>query len=300
MTTVIMPATHPVSSSFSIAGYRDVDAASDQWAYYGYLDSVAYAFRDVIDSGIEQLRLTPGQSVVDIGCGHGSAAALLARRVGRTGRVVGLDASQAMIAEARRRCDAGDLRIDFEVGDAAALPFADATFDAARVDRVFMFLDDPAKALCELMRITKPGGRVAVTEGDVGSHLIDAADTGTTREIMSALSDLSPNAWIGRRLRGMFLEAGLHDVDLQLAPVLTTSYAEWNNRMGVERFLPGAIERGILARESACAWLEDIKARDACGRFTGVAMLYTAVGTVANAGKAIMSSQLAPVAAIRT
>ncbi len=135
MTTIVMPTAHPVSTSFSIAGYRDVDAASDQSAYFGYLDSVAEVFREVIASGIDRLRLRSGDSVVDVGCGHGASAALLAHRVGPSGRVVGIDASHAMIAEARRRYDRSGLPVEFQVGDALALPCEDVSFDAARADR---------------------------------------------------------------------------------------------------------------------------------------------------------------------
>ena len=61
-----------------------------------------------------------------------------------------------MVAEARRRFDGGGLPVEFQTGDALALPFEDGTFDAARSDRVLMFLNDPQKALSELVRVTKP------------------------------------------------------------------------------------------------------------------------------------------------
>jgi trans-aconitate methyltransferase len=80
MTTIVMPTAHPVSASFSIAGYRDVDRTADQSAYFGYLDSVARVFREVIVSGVDRLRLRSGDSVIDVGCGHGASAALLAQR----------------------------------------------------------------------------------------------------------------------------------------------------------------------------------------------------------------------------
>ena len=279
MTTVLMPSMHPVSPTFSVSGYRDVDAATDQWAYYGFLDSVAEAFQDVISGGIDRLRLAPGHSVVDIGCGHGSSAGLLARQVGPCGRVVGLDASRAMIAEACRRFDGGGLAVDFQVGDALDLPFDDASFDAARADRVLMFLDDPGRALAELVRVTKAGGRIVVTEGDIGSHLVDAADVETTRSVLTTLADRWPTAWSGRRLRGMFIDAGLLEVELDLVPILSTSFAEWNNRLGIEAFLSKAVEQGVLARERAFAWLNDLRARDAGGKFTGVALLFTVAAT---------------------
>jgi hypothetical protein len=76
----------------------------------------------------------------------------------------------------------------------------------------------------------------------------------------------------------MFVDAGLCDIDLQLIPILTMSFAEWNHRMGVQRFLSNAIDQAIITRDRALAWLDDLRTRDAKGRFTGIAMLYMVTG----------------------
>lgn len=279
MTTVLMPSGLPHSTSFSIAGYRDVDAAEDPLAYFAFLDRFAQAFSNVTESSIDLLRLEAGDAVVDVGCGHGSCVPLLAQRVGPLGRIVGVDASHLMVAEARRRFEGKGFPVEFQAGNALALPFADATFDAARSDRVFMFLDDPRKALSELVRVTRPGGRIVITEGDLGTHSIDSSDVATTRIVMAALSDRSPNGWIGRRLRAMFIDAGLRDTDLQLIPIASTSFAEWSHRLGVERFLPELIADKSIEPGKALAWLDELRVRDGQGRFTATAMLYMAAGT---------------------
>jgi SAM-dependent methyltransferase len=123
MQTIVMPPRHPVSESFSIAGYRDVDAADDPSSYFAFLDSFADTFREMTEAGVDLLRLRPGDSVLDVGCGHGACEPLLARRVGGSGRIVGLDASHAMLAEARRRFDHSGLAVEFRHGSALALPF---------------------------------------------------------------------------------------------------------------------------------------------------------------------------------
>lgn len=279
MTTVLMPVEHPVSPSFSMAGFLDVDGAGDKSAYFAFLDSVAAAFREVTEYGVDLLRLGAGDSVLDVGCGHGSCAPLLARRVGPSGRVVALDSSRAMVAEARRRFARSGLSVEFHVGNALSLPFADASFDAARADRVFMFLDDSERALSELVRVTMPGGRIVVTEGDLGSHSIDASDVATTRALLAALCDRSPNGWIGRRLRALVAHAGLGDIELKLVPLLTTSFTEWSQRLGIERLVSNAIADGSVDSRRAMAWIDELRARDADGLFSGTAMLYMVAGT---------------------
>ena len=105
MRTIVMPASHPVSDSFSIAAYRNVDAAEDKASCFAFLDSFADTFLEMTEASVDLLWLRAGNSVIDVGCGHGACVPLLARRVGATGRIVGIDVSHAMVAEAQRRFD---------------------------------------------------------------------------------------------------------------------------------------------------------------------------------------------------
>lgn len=279
MQMVQMPRRHPVSAGFHLAGFKDVDGSQDADAYLAYLDSVGEVFRDVIRFGVDALRLGEGGAVLDVGCGHGACLSLLGQRVGPRGRVAGIDASAAMVAAAQRRVVSLGLTAEVQRGDAHELPFGDGEFDAARIDRVLMFLRDPKRALAELARVVRRGGRVCVTEGDVGTHAIDADDAITTRTMLAALSDRSPHGWIGRRLRTMALDLGWVDVDLQLVPILSTSYAEWNDRLGVESQAAWAVNSGLVTERAAAAWVDDLRTRDAQGRFVATALLFVLTAT---------------------
>jgi len=279
MQMVQMPRRHPVSAGFHLAGFRDVDGSQDADAYLAYLDSVGEVFRDVIRFGVDALRLRVGGAVLDVGCGHGACLPLLARAVGSGGCVAGIDASAAMVAAAQRRVALQGLAAEVQRGDAHELPFGDGVFDAARIDRVLMFLRDPRRALAELMRVVRPGGRICVAEGDVGTHAIDADDVATTHTMLAALSDRSPHGWIGRRLRTMCVDAGLADIELNLVPILSTSYAEWNDRLGVKSQAALAVSGGLVNAEAAAAWLDDLRTRDAQGRFTATALLFVVTAT---------------------
>ena len=108
----------------------------------------------------------PGGRALDVCCGTGDLALLLAQRVGPDGRVVGLDFTSEMLDIARRRAAAaGSAPIcRFVPGDAQLLPFADATFDVVTVGFGIRNVGEPARALREWRRVLRPGGRLAILE----------------------------------------------------------------------------------------------------------------------------------------
>lgn len=85
---------------------------------------------------LERMSVAPGEAILEVGCGPGTDLFDLVERVGPVGQLVGLDASEVMIAEARRRASALGLPIVFEVADVQALPFEDDSFDACRAARL--------------------------------------------------------------------------------------------------------------------------------------------------------------------
>lgn len=100
----------------------------------------------------------PGQAVIDIACGTGVVARTVAERLAGSGRVVGVDINEGMLAVARRTRP----NIEWHQGDALELPFPDAAFDAALCQASLMYFPDRLKALAEMARIVRPGGTVAV------------------------------------------------------------------------------------------------------------------------------------------
>ena len=109
------------------------------------------------------LGLGEGDVVLDVACGPGNFTREFARAVGPEGLAVGIDASRTMLergADELRRADLGNLTLIR--GDATALPFRDASFDAASCFAALHLFPDPFAALDEMRRVLRPGGRIAL------------------------------------------------------------------------------------------------------------------------------------------
>src|SRR5713101_8019737 len=115
---------------------------------------------------INLARLQPGDAVLDVGCGTGTLALEVARRVGRAGRVAGVDPGPQQIARARAKAARRNLPIEFQTGVIEQLPFPDQTFDV--VFSTLMMHHVPAslkrQGLAEIARVLKPGGRLVIAD----------------------------------------------------------------------------------------------------------------------------------------
>lgn len=117
----------------------------------------------------------PGEKVLDVGCGPGTVAILMAKKVAPNGEVVGIDASLDMIEAARRKVKGKDSLARFEPAAIEALPFPDDTFDLATSTFMLHHLPDDVQrqGLAEVRRVLKPGGRFIILDfsSESGSFL---------------------------------------------------------------------------------------------------------------------------------
>jgi SAM-dependent methyltransferase len=122
----------------------------------------------------EALQLLPGERVLDVACGSGNGAIAAARRSWVP--VVGVDFVPALLERGRERAAAERLEIEFVEGDAQDLPFEDGSFDVAMSIYGAMFAPDQERTAAELLRVTKPGGRIGmanwVPDGGVGQMFL--------------------------------------------------------------------------------------------------------------------------------
>jgi ubiquinone/menaquinone biosynthesis C-methylase UbiE len=141
----------------------DYEAIKDrQRATWGAGDYGAVGTRLVVmaETLCDSADLRAGERVLDVACGHGITALAAARRFAE---VTGIDYVPALIERARERAACDRLPARFEVADAERLPFADASFDVVTSTVGVMFAPDQSRAAAELLRVCRPGGRIALT-----------------------------------------------------------------------------------------------------------------------------------------
>ena len=198
--------THPHTNLFA-----QVDRTKDPEFFVRFMEEVQklpaiQASRRLM---LERIALVPGAAVLDVGCGPGIDLLDMVGLVGPTGRLVGLDASEVTIVEARRRAKELRFPITFEIGEVQALPFPDGSFDVCRAQRLLEHVPDADRPLTEMVRVTRPGGRIVVFDIDWDTLIIDHPDRETTRTIVRSYSDSIRNGWLGRQLPRLFKEQHL-------------------------------------------------------------------------------------------
>lgn len=239
-------------------GFTDVDHTREPDFFVRFMEEAHNlpAIRQGKSLIRQRLGLRAGDAVLDVGCGPGISLLEMTEVVGPGGRLVGVDASETMIAEARRRAASRGFAATFELGDVQALPFPDGTFEVCHAERLLMHVPDAERTLAEMVRVAQPGGRIGVFDFDWDTTIVDGPDKETTRTIVRTFSDAIRHGWIGRQLPRLFQEQGLVGVTFEAIPVFVP-YAF------AELLLGGHTTRlqadGVLTPEQARAWWEQLQ-----------------------------------------
>lgn len=246
------------------------------------LDLIADLLASVKRSTYAALRIGPGDQVLDLGCGPATDTIALGLIVGETGQVAGVDYDLAMLEAAKERtATAGvDGWVSHLQADAVALPFAAGYFDACRSERLFQHLPDPMAALSEMVRVTKPGGRVVILDPDWGSLSIDMADTALERKFAHFHAESAlHNGYSGRSLYRLFQRAGLKVIDEQIFPIVTHHSAVLTQSLQAETAWDRALAEGALTAEDRQRWFGQLARADQEGEF------FASVNLIMVAGK---------------
>lgn len=156
-----------------------IEQTQQEWTLGSY-PNLAAVFMPIAARLVDAAAVGPNDRVLDVACGTGNVALTASRR---GADVTGVDITPAMLEEAREQAAVTGADIKWQEGDAAALPFRDDTFDVTLSCLGHMFVPDPDAAGSELVRVTRPGGRIAYTSWTLDSGVA---------AMMRALSEYVP------------------------------------------------------------------------------------------------------------
>ncbi|MFC6886778.1 MULTISPECIES: methyltransferase domain-containing protein [Actinomadura] len=227
----------------------------------GYLDDVAATRagagykRYMLDS----LEIRPGHAVLDVGCGPGTDLPALAEAAGPSGEVTGVDREPAMVDEARRRT-AGLPGVRVLPGDAHALPLGAGSVDRARMDRVMMHLDDPARALGALRGVLRPGGLAAFAEPDWDTLAIDHPEVESSLAFTRFVAEsANRNRAMGRQVPRLVADAGFEVRSVVNAAPVFRDAATAERVLHLRRNTARAVTAGYLDQDAAERWLAHLE-----------------------------------------
>ncbi|MBV8358725.1 MAG: methyltransferase domain-containing protein [Deltaproteobacteria bacterium] len=258
-------------------GFTRVDQTADPRFFIEFLDArrTAEGEREVKQLILDMLDVQPSARILDVGCGTGDDVREIATLIGATGQIVGVDASDALVAESKRRATGSNLPVEFLLGDVRKLDFPNAAFDRIRTDRVLMFVPEIEAAMAEMVRVLRPGGLLVASEIDHELRFADSRLTDIDRKVQAAWVASHPQPRLGRQLSWLFAKQGLLNVK-SMPQVVRPPYQLFKSF--ISGFLSAAIGRGELLQVEADAWLSDIAELAAAGVFTNGAVVFTVRG----------------------
>lgn len=248
-------------------GFTDVDRTPDPAMLVAGMDATAQwpAVRTLRQWERGRLAVAAGETVLDVGCGAGEVIIDLAQVTGPTGRAAGVDFSEQMLTVARQRAVGAQVDVAFFQGDATALGFRDHTFDAVRSERTLQWVQRPEQAVAEILRVTRPGGRICIIDSDWRSLIVEPSGPDVDAFLGGLAALRGESMKVGGRLMNILRERECRDLDVAAATHMWLTW-EAGTQPAPSGFPPlrmvagDIVDRGLVdaqAAERAVDALED-------------------------------------------
>ena len=237
---------------------------------------------------IQTLGLSPGERILEAGCGTGVLCRMASPSILPGGRIVGLDRSEDFISAARHKLanrqedrSGDEIPIRFVLGQAESMPFPKGGFDAAFAARLLLHTQDPQTVVAEMVRVIRPGGRLVLMDWDFDTVAVDHPDRELTRRLLNWRADHHGGEnWSGRRLWRYSIRAGL--VQPEVTSVVTVVHSESDGlTQSLWRAAQVARDAGAITPEEHDRWVGDLKLQIKRGCFFASIVYFIARGFVA-------------------
>lgn len=196
---------------------EQLDAAAE----VARLEAQVRLVKPLEDDFVAAAGLSADAWLLDVGCGPGFFAERAARELVPQGRVTGVDVDPSLLALARARLKDSGLALDFVEGTGVRLPLPDDAVDFTYGRFLVQHLSDPVAVLREMVRVTRPGGTIALVDTDDGALLVHPQVDGFDELIRAsgqAQRDRGGDRRVGRKLKALLLAAGAEDARTRLYP----------------------------------------------------------------------------------
>ena len=223
--------------------------------------------RAMLETYLAKVDFPAHARVLEIGCGTGPVAAVLASWRG-IAEVVGVDPSPVMIEKARET--RGHIEnLSFREGDGRSLPFGDAEFDVVVIHTVLCHVPEPERVLAQAFRVLRPAGWLAVFDGDyetisIGTHQHDPLHACGESFKASFVNDI----WLARKLRPLVASCGFQDADFASHGYAETAEPNYMLTI-VDRGTDSLANKGVIGPELAEALKAEARRRVSQGTFFG-------------------------------
>jgi len=273
----------PIPDDYLATGFANVDKrnnASPFTTCLQLLDSLPY-FQTYKQRSYELLDLTPGLSILEVGCGLGDDLRRMAEPIGSLGRLIGIDASHTLLSQAKTRL-ANLSCVNLFQADARHLPFPDEHFDRCRIDRTLQHIKHPERVIREMARVLKPGGLMLAYDNDWGTFSVSGQDEEASRLIEDIWTRSLTNRNVGRHLPRYFFDAGLRLIGAEPSVSVLTDFDLADRVYNLKMTARLAVEQGFLSVERKKHWLKDLQQQSQMGVFLCSLTTYTVVGQKSN------------------
>ncbi len=236
--------------------YRDhwLDVDPDRVGQYEDM----FRWRPEMAPMLAAAELAQGQTVVDYGCGPGMLSLELARRVGPTGTVQGVDINETFLERARANAAGEGLsdRIQLHRIETDALPLEDGSVDRIICKNVLEYVDDPTGTLRDFHRTLRPGGLVHAIDSDWGMLAVEPIGPERLARIFDAASIAYRTPLIGRKLRGFLRDADFDDPVVSIVATADTTGRAAPILLNMAKY---ARESGRLDEREIDAFVSNVK-----------------------------------------